>query len=208
VVLRISVPSCEKINCEFTLMPCQAKGATGMGSGKDIKCAEIPYTWQTMFEENWISFKAQYPNGDEFGALAHLMVEEGSVEAQDNCIQVRNAAEVLMIVKLFVNQKSETALENLRFQLERIEEDYETLLLNHAVLHRELFERMKLELQEEKRLLKSNEELLLESYNGRVSTDLIQRMFDFSRYLLISSSRPGGLPANLQGVWNGDYLPA
>jgi alpha-L-fucosidase 2 len=27
-------------------------------------------------------------------------------------------------------------------------------------------------------------------------------MFDYSRYLLISSSRPKGLPANLQGLWS------
>jgi len=31
--------------------------------------------------------------------------------------------------------------------------------------------------------------------------------FQFGRYLLISSSRPGTLPSNLQGIWNKDYLP-
>ncbi len=33
-------------------------------------------------------------------------------------------------------------------------------------------------------------------------------LFNYGRYLLISSSRPGGLPANLQGVWNADMTPA
>lgn len=33
------------------------------------------------------------------------------------------------------------------------------------------------------------------------------RFFNFGRYLLISSSRPGSLPANLQGIWNEDYFP-
>ena len=33
-------------------------------------------------------------------------------------------------------------------------------------------------------------------------------MFEFGRYLLICSNRPGGWPANLQGIWNGDYAPA
>lgn len=32
--------------------------------------------------------------------------------------------------------------------------------------------------------------------------------FQYGRYLLISSSRPGGLPANLQGIWNADLKPA
>ncbi|PWI12804.1 glycosyl hydrolase [Streptomyces sp. Act143] len=37
---------------------------------------------------------------------------------------------------------------------------------------------------------------------------LEQAMFDYGRYLLISSSRPGGLPANLQGLWNDSNSPA
>jgi len=37
---------------------------------------------------------------------------------------------------------------------------------------------------------------------------LAELYFDFGRYLLISSSRPGSLPANLQGLWNQDFWPA
>ena len=37
--------------------------------------------------------------------------------------------------------------------------------------------------------------------NGYVDTDLIELYYQFGRYLLISSSRPGDLPANLQGIW-------
>lgn len=36
---------------------------------------------------------------------------------------------------------------------------------------------------------------------GKPDSGLMQLYFDFGRYLLISSSRPGGLPANLQGIW-------
>jgi alpha-L-fucosidase 2 len=37
--------------------------------------------------------------------------------------------------------------------------------------------------------------------NGYVDTDLIELYYQFGRYLLISSSRPGDLPASLQGIW-------
>ena len=50
--------------------------------------------------------------------------------------------------------------------------------------------------------------MLLQAYDGDVPTALVQRMFDFGRHLLICSSRENGWPANLQGVWNGDYAPA
>jgi alpha-L-fucosidase 2 len=43
---------------------------------------------------------------------------------------------------------------------------------------------------------------------GGVDPTLEQSMFDYSRYLLISSSRPNGLPANLQGLWNDSNQPA
>lgn len=41
--------------------------------------------------------------------------------------------------------------------------------------------------------------------NGAADPDLINMYFNFGRYLLISSSRPGGMPANLQGLWADEY---
>lgn len=41
--------------------------------------------------------------------------------------------------------------------------------------------------------------------NGASDPDLINMYFNFGRYLLISSSRPGGMPANLQGLWADEY---
>ncbi|MEU9173844.1 glycoside hydrolase N-terminal domain-containing protein [Streptomyces sp. NPDC048420] len=44
--------------------------------------------------------------------------------------------------------------------------------------------------------------------SGGEDPTLEQAMFDYGRYLLISSSRPKGLPANLQGLWNDSNSPA
>jgi len=43
--------------------------------------------------------------------------------------------------------------------------------------------------------------------NGYIDTDLIELYYQFGRYLLICSSRPGGLPANLQGIWADGMRP-
>ncbi|WP_221269424.1 glycosyl hydrolase family 95 catalytic domain-containing protein [Mucilaginibacter sp. X5P1] len=43
---------------------------------------------------------------------------------------------------------------------------------------------------------------------GGKDPDLEETMFQYGRYLLVSSSRPGGLPANLQGLWNNSDTPA
>jgi alpha-L-fucosidase 2 len=45
-------------------------------------------------------------------------------------------------------------------------------------------------------------------HKGTEDPDLEETMFQYGRYLLASSSRPGGLPANLQGLWNDSNTPA
>ncbi|MBO5177893.1 MAG: glycoside hydrolase family 95 protein [Lachnospiraceae bacterium] len=50
-------------------------------------------------------------------------------------------------------------------------------------------------------------ELLASVKNGEIPSALVETYFDFGRYLLISSSRPGTLPANLQGIWCKDFTP-
>ena len=73
-------------------------------------------------------------------------------------------------------------------------------------MHGELFQRMTLELQSPPR--PSVEQMLMEAYDGDVPLALITTLFEYGRYLLICASRAGGWPANLQGLWNGDYVPA
>lgn len=52
-------------------------------------------------------------------------------------------------------------------------------------------------------------DLRLAAYGaGQVDPSLEQTMFAYGRYLLLGSSRPGGLPANLQGLWNDQNQPA
>ncbi|MEK4350733.1 discoidin domain-containing protein [Paenibacillus sp. FSL R5-0475] len=77
---------------------------------------------------------------------------------------------------------------------------YETLLENHKKDYKSLFDRVKLDLGESKPTIPTDE--LLATYAGTKSKALEVLFYQYGRYLLISSSRPGSLPANLQGVWN------
>ena len=52
------------------------------------------------------------------------------------------------------------------------------------------------------------DQLLASVKDGEIPAILVKNYFDFGRYLLISSSRPGTLPANLQGIWNKDMNPS
>ncbi|WP_339315102.1 discoidin domain-containing protein [Paenibacillus sp. FSL R10-2734] len=77
---------------------------------------------------------------------------------------------------------------------------YETLLENHKRDYKSLFDRVKLDLGDSKPTIPTDE--LLATYEGTKSKALEVLFYQYGRYLLISSSRSGSLPANLQGVWN------
>ena len=72
--------------------------------------------------------------------------------------------------------------------------------------HRALFRRVELELEgstDEPDLAKlPTDERLARVKEGGTDAGLVSQYFQFGRYLLMGSSRPGTMPANLQGIWN------
>jgi len=82
--------------------------------------------------------------------------------------------------------------------------DYETLLAPHVRAHRELFERVTLDLGGGAERALSSEELLgIASREQRLPAALMEKMYDAGRYMLICSA--GEAPPNLQGIWTGSW---
>ncbi|MBE6725881.1 MAG: glycoside hydrolase family 95 protein [Ruminococcaceae bacterium] len=79
---------------------------------------------------------------------------------------------------------------------------YDELKQRHIEDYTALFGRVTLELGETDVPEKTTDALIADYGKGEKSRYLEALYFQFGRYLLISSSRPGCLPANLQGVWN------
>lgn len=153
-----------------------------------------------------VSFVGTYPNGLSFGAVGTVAACGGRLSERNDVLVVEGADELVLQVRLFVGEKPADALARLALELGATATTFDVAFAEHAAIHRELFNRVVLDLGEDSGA--SNEELLMEAYEGTPSDALIKRMCDYGRYLLICSSRPGGMPANLQGIWNGDYAPA
>ncbi|WP_207592636.1 glycosyl hydrolase family 95 catalytic domain-containing protein [Halomontanus rarus] len=83
---------------------------------------------------------------------------------------------------------------------------YERLRERHVADHRAHFDRVSLELGEP--VGAPTDERLEAVKAGERDPHLTQLYFQYGRYLLLGSSRPGTLPANLQGIWNEEYEPA
>ena len=86
-------------------------------------------------------------------------------------------------------------------------EKFETLYSRHVKDYSSLFGRVSIDLgHSEATSLPVNERV--KNYRPGADPALTALYFQFGRYLLISSSRPGTQPANLQGIWNRDMQPA
>lgn len=90
--------------------------------------------------------------------------------------------------------------------------DYSKLLSAHIEDYSSMYKRVSLEIgdnTEPDELQGLDTAQRLERLkNGKRDPGLISLYFQYGRYLLIACSRPGSLPANLQGIWNQDMLPA
>lgn len=141
--------------------------------------------------------------GTQFKVQVELLPDGGHCEANDSALTVRNANEVVLLLSAV------TDFGNKKMTLKKCKRPYQELLQRHTDGHQQLFNRLQLSLGTEnlqKEALPTNERL--KSFEqDPTDNGLTELYYQYGRYLLIASSRPGGLPANLQGIWNRHVQP-
>lgn len=181
----------------------------------------LPVEYETTYGADSISIKGRYRNRNaSFGGYARVILPgQGTIAALESIfstqhrdslttgLRIEGADKIVVILKVYGPRMPETSLDEIREQVDAVADDYATLFSRHTELHRPAFNRLSLDLKSDDAEL-ANEYLFLNSFSGDVSTALVEKLFNFGRYLLLTSSRPGGWPANLQGIWNGEYHPA
>jgi alpha-L-fucosidase 2 len=89
-----------------------------------------------------------------------------------------------------------------------LQKTYEQLKAAHTKDYKALFDRVQVDLgSADAATLQQTTEKRILAYKQNVDHSLETLLFQYGRYLLISSSRKGGLPANLQGLWNNSNTP-
>ena len=141
--------------------------------------------------------------GTQFKVQVELLPDGGHCEANDSALTVRNANEVVLLLSAV------TDFGNKKMTLKKCKRPYQELLQRHTDDHQQLFNRLQLSLGTEnlqKEALPTNERL--KSFEqDPTDNGLTELYYQYGRYLLIASSRLGGLPANLQGIWNRHVQP-
>jgi len=162
-----------------------------------------------------LALEGRVKNGAmRFAAQVHARVEGGSTVRDGVTLQVKGADRVTLVLTAATNFVSSRELSDADLvarctaQLQALAAtDAAALLAAHQADHRALFRRVALDLGTSPAATRpTDERLRTEDKSG--DPQLAELLFQFGRYLLIASSRPGDQPANLQGVWNQDLNPS
>ena len=134
------------------------------------------------------------------------VVADGKVIDTENGMMVANASTATIIITAatnYVNYKDISGnplLRNSNTMASIKGKNYKTLLKRHLQKYQEQYNRVSLTLPKSGNSDVETDKRLA-TFDGR-DLDFVSLMMQYGRYLLISSSQPGGQPANLQGVWN------
>lgn len=160
--------------------------------------------------------------GIHFKTLVRVLSVDGRVKNRysDSRIEIDGSTEVLILVAnvtSFNGFDKDPVKEgrNYRSHVEKrmkcaVGKTYDALREAHIRDYKYYFDRVKLDLgntDDDIAALPTDKQLLFYTDCKQQNPDLEELYFQFGRYLLISSSRTSGVPANLQGLWNESVLP-
>lgn len=148
----------------------------------------------------------------KFKGLVKIKTDGGEVATTDTSVNIRHANSATLFISIatnFVKYDDLSANETLRakeYLNKAYQKSFAELLTNHVNAYQKYFGRVKLDLGTTASVNKPTDERLSEFATGN-DPQLVALYFQYGRYLLISSSQPGGQAANLQGIWNDKMSP-
>lgn len=178
------------------------------------------YVANRDYDPRQIVYDESGREGMDFEVRVKVLPQGGRLTATDSTLSVRGAHGALLIVAAATSyngpdclpgsQGREPALQVER-DLEALQgKGYNDLLRAHSRDYRTLFDRVRLSLgpaqPDSIRLMPTHRRLQRFAHND-ADHGLVELYYQYGRYLAIASSRAGGLPSNLQGIWNPHVQP-
>ena len=184
----------------------------------DINADSPHKVYSTEVIDNRLILKGKSENVDNktgkvrFEACIQPVLEGGSITNDSNKLKIQDADAVTIFVSIGTNFKnykdisgdeSEVAQGYLKNALPK---SYDAIKENHIKDYLKYFNRVDLNLGVTDSV-KNPTDQRIRDFNSGNDPQLVSLYFQFGRYLLISSSRPGTQPVNLQGIWNYQLSP-
>jgi len=165
---------------------------------------------------NTMKLAGQAGHGDEqkgvkFEAWLRVLHKGGSAEAGTDRLHISGADSVTMLLTAATDYNADDPAQprsddlgaECRERLDAVSDmPYEQMVRRHVAEHRRLFDRVSLTIDLPRGPDVPMDERVRRVRDGAQDPELLLFYFHYCRYVLISSSRPGSPPSNLQGVWN------
>ncbi|MDB5264245.1 MAG: alpha-L-fucosidase [Adhaeribacter sp.] len=153
----------------------------------------------------------EHVNGGEGVKLAtrvKVLNEGGAIDAADGKINISKANAVTLLLTAATDYWGDEPLAHAAKQMAAAQaKTYAGLKSDHVKDYQKYFNRVSLNIGLTDAAYFPTDTRITAMQAGNVDPHLLGLYFQFGRYLLISSSRPGGLPANLQGIWADGLTP-
>jgi len=189
--------------------PATTQAGTTVGASLDDARARHPAT-PDLLMTGQLNDGREGGTGVRFAAELRALPRSGTVAVHDNILSVRGADEVVLLVtaatdiKTFAGRHLSDARAGAAADMTKAAvQTYAQLREAHLADYRRYFDRVSLQLgaPDAAAATLPTPARLKRFHEGAPDPSLATLYFNFGRYLLISSSRPGGLPPNLQGIW-------
>jgi alpha-L-fucosidase 2 len=214
IAMRITASVPNQLNCSFSFDGELQIDTKSIGSDRLLFTGKAPAHVEAsgrrlVHQSNAIG------EGMYCAVALHLIVDDGSILPGPNGLTVSNATGFTVLLCSATGYRSFSSMPNIPLAevVAKVEHKldsaqrrgFENLKTWHIADYGALFHRVSFYLGAQDLAIPTDQRLA----NFATSRDLslVALYFQYSRYLLISSSRPGSQPANLQGIWNEKVAP-
>jgi alpha-L-fucosidase 2 len=153
--------------------------------------------------------------GMRFETRVHVRTEGGTVEPSGDRLQIAGAKAATILISAATGYRGYKHMPDMPASViaaaarkhidAALQRSYSDLRSRHIADQQKLFRRVSLDLG--KPATSQPTDRRLTAFKGQPDPQLLSLYFQFGRYLLIASSRPGSQPANLQGIWSDQMRP-
>ena len=147
-----------------------------------------------------------------FTSLARIKTNGGTTSSGDTTVVVRGAHSATIYISIATNFNNyhdisgDDQARATAFLDNAYPKTFDEILTEHVTTYKRYFDRVRLDLGKSS-ASRFPTDVRLKNFSSTMDPELVTLYFQFGRYLLISSSQPGGQPANLQGIWNNKMRP-
>jgi len=190
LIVRLTANKKQQINCTVRLMRSQDAHVGTAG-------------------DNMLILRGRLDGGRGLAYEALLLAanEGGELYSSKDQLIIKNANAATLFLTAATDYRGENPRDRCQVYIEAAKKSYQQIYASHIQEHQGWFRRVQLDLGPGPQPDLPTGQRLRRVQEGAVDPALMALYFQYGRYLLIASSRPGCLPANLQGKWNDSMSP-